>query len=61
MITIQTLKTNKSTGNPIYKDYRHTGSDSIKLTMEIINDDRLNNDLSKYSPIEIYNIYDDKE
>ncbi|NFH01602.1 hypothetical protein FC831_15270 [Clostridium botulinum] len=60
MITIQTYKIEKSTGNATYKDYRHTNG-SISLTMEQIQEDKNNNDLNKYEPIVIYNIFDDIE
>ena len=56
MITIQTVKTNKVTGDPIYKDYRAVND--LNLTMEEINADRMKNELDKYSHIEIYNIFE---
>ena len=57
MITIQTYKIEKKTGNPIYKNYRHTNG-IIDLTMDEINEDKKNNDLNIYEPIVIYNIFE---
>ena len=59
MIVIQTYKIDKATGGPIYKDYHATGG--VKIEMEIIRNDKNNNDLSKFGPIEIYNIFDTEE
>lgn len=58
MISIETMKIEKATQKLIYKTYRHTNG-SISLTMEQIKEDRENNDLSIYTPIEIINIWDD--
>ena len=59
MIVIQTYKINNATGQPIYKDYHATCG--LKAEMSIINQDKDNNDLTQYSPIRIYNIYDTEE
>jgi hypothetical protein len=59
MIVIQTYKMDKATCQPIYKDYFATCG--LRAEMSIINQDRENNDLVKYSPIQIYNIFDTEE
>ena len=59
MIVIQTYKYNKIIDQPEYKNYYATSG--LKIEMEIINNDRVNNDLTKYGPIEIYNIFDTEE
>ena len=59
MIVIQTYKRVLKTDEPIYKDYYATCG--LKAEMSIIQDDRNNNDLSIYSPITIYNIFDTSE
>jgi hypothetical protein len=56
MIVIQTYKINKETGGPKYKDYCATCG--VGVEMAAIRHDRQNNDLNKYGPIEIYNIFD---
>lgn len=58
MVTIQTVKTNKETGEPIYKDYRCIGDDGIKNAMDSINYEKDNNDLNIYYPINIYNVFE---
>ena len=59
MIVIQTYKIENKTGAPVYKNYYVTSG--LSLEMEIINNDRNNNDLIKYGPITIYNIFDTEE
>ena len=59
MIVIQTYKIEKATDKAIYKDYHATCG--LKAEMSIIRQDRENNDLSRYSPIVIYNIFDTNE
>lgn len=57
MITIQTYKIEKATGNPVYKDYRHTNG-IMDITMDEINEDKKNNDLNIYESIVIYNMFE---
>lgn len=59
MIIIKTFKYELSTGNPVYKEYLVTNG--IKAAMVIINSERMDNDLVKYSPIRIYDIVDTDE
>lgn len=59
MIVIQTYKLDKATGKAIYKDYHATCG--LKAEMSIIRQDKDNNDLVKYGPITIYNIFDTNE
>ena len=59
MIVIQTYKTENKTGAPVYKNYYVTSG--LKIEMENINNDRNNNDLTKYGPITIYNIFETEE
>lgn len=56
MLVIQTYKTENKTGAPVYKNYYVTSG--LKTEMEVINHDKQNNDLNKYGPITIYNIFD---
>jgi hypothetical protein len=59
MIVIQTYKRNLKTGNAEYKNYYATSG--LKAEMAIIRNDRENNDLTKYAPIVIYNVFDTEE
>lgn len=59
MVVIQTYKYNKTTGTYIYKDYHATCG--VAAEMGIIRNDKNNNDLNLYGPIEIYNIFDTEE
>ena len=59
MLVIQTYKIENNTGAPVYKNYYVTSG--LALEMAVINGDRNNNDLNKYGPIEIYNIFDTEE
>lgn len=59
MIIINTYKVNKATGAPEYKDYHATCG--LKAEMSIIEQDRQSNDVTKYSPIVIYNVWDTNE
>jgi hypothetical protein len=59
MLVIQTYKYNKETNKPEYKNYYVTSG--LKIEMDIIRNDKENNDLIKYGPIEIYNILDTEE
>lgn len=56
MITIQTVKVEKSTRELIYKNYICTTG--VDIAMEEIKGDKENNDLSLYSPIDICNIFE---
>ena len=59
MIVIQTYKTENKTGAPVYKNYYVTSG--LKIEMDLIKNDKENNDLTKYGPITIYNIFDTEE
>jgi hypothetical protein len=59
MLVIQTYKYNKKTDKPEYKNYYVTSG--LKIEMDLIRSDKENNDLTKYGPIEIYNIFDTEE
>lgn len=59
MIVIQTYKRNLKTGNAEYKNYYATCG--LKTEMDIIRNDRDNNDITKYDPIVIYNVFDTEE
>lgn len=59
MIVIQTYRTNKATGSPEYKDYHATCG--IAAEMAAIRNDKEHNDLTKYDPIVIYNVFDTEE
>ena len=59
MIVIQTYKRNLKTGTAEYKNYYATCG--LAAEMAIIKADRDNNDLTKYGPITIYNVFDTEE
>lgn len=59
MIVIQTYRTNKATGSPEYKNYYATSG--ISVEMAAIRSDKENNDMTKYGPITIYNVFDTEE
>ena len=59
MIVIQTYRRNRETGNAEYKNYYATCG--LHAEMAIIQQDRENNDLTKYEPIIIYNVFDTEE
>ena len=59
MIVIQTYKTENRTGVPVQKNYYVTNG--LQYTMAMINIDRENNDLNKFGPITIYNVFDTEE
>lgn len=61
MLIIKTSKNHIDTLQPIYKDYYVTTKGALKLTMEEIYMDRMNNDISRYTPIFIYDIIDTEE
>ncbi len=59
MLVIQTYRIENKTGIPVYKNYYVTSG--LKTEMAIIKNDKENNDLIKYGPITIYNIFDTEE
>lgn len=59
MIVIQTYKIDKASGKANYKNYYATCG--LAAEMGIIRRDKENNDLTKFGPIEIYNIFDTEE
>ena len=59
MTVIQTYKTELATGNPIYKNYYATCG--LKSEIAILNSDRDNNDLTKFSPIKICDVFETDE
>ena len=59
MITIYTYRINNETGEAEYKAYRATTG--VNIAMAEIRHDKENNDMTKYGPITIYNVFDDSE
>lgn len=59
MIIIRTVKREKATYKPYYKEYYCTAG--VKMAMEEIANDKYHNNLAIYTPIEIVTVFDTNE
>jgi hypothetical protein len=59
MIVIRTVKIEKATNKPYYKEYYCTTG--VAAGMQELKQDKHNNDLAIYTPIEIVSVFDTNE
>lgn len=59
MIVIRTVKLEKATNKPYYKEYYCTTG--VKMGMKELANDRNSNNLAIYTPIEIVSVFDTNE